>query len=437
MRNENPMKKANEIDQLSHAPTVRKIRTGVACLAVGIAALIVWSVVASVDELAKGRGEVQPIGSTQHVESRYGGQLEEILVEKGDSVKKGQVIARFDSVEAASKLDQALGQELVLSLEIESFSSFLGNREADFSELEEGNEKLVREEQRDADLRKAALTSKEQQIEFEMDAKKSSLAAIAVEMPALQSQIDVSQESLVTLKSLSEKGLVRKERLIDAIKEHARFERDEAILKGRRTVLKNELHALERSLTHSHQEVRVAVSHQLLKSEADLDAIQQEIAIYRQRLETTTVTSPIDGIVHSIPDTDRGKVISPGGLIAEIVPENSLYRFAMHLAPKDVGFIRNGQAVIVKVDSFDASRFGVLDGVVEEISPTTLVDRQSGPYYEVQIQLKTQAFLDQPDRFQLRSGMTGEADIVTGSKTLFQYLWKPVYASYSTAFAER
>ncbi len=437
MRNENPMKKATEIDQLSHAPTVRKIRAGVVCLAIGIAALIAWSVVGSVDELAKGRGEVQPIGSNQHVESRYGGQLEAILVEKGQSVKKGQIIARFDSVEATSNLAQALGQEMVLSLEIESFSSFLENRKADFSEFEEGNEKLVREEQRDAELRKAALVSKEQKIEFEMDGKKSSLEAITIEMPALQSQIDVSQESLVTMESLSEKGLVRKERLIDAIKEHARFERDKAILEGRSTVLKNELQALERSLTHARQEERVAVSQQLLKSEAGLDEIQQKIAIYQQRLDTTAVKSPIDGIVHSIPDTDKGKVIAPGGLIAEIVPENSLYRFSMHLAPKDVGFIRNGQAVIVKVDSFDASRFGVLEGVVEEISPTTLIDRQRGPYYEVRIQLKTQAFLNQPDRFQLRSGMTGEADIVTGSKTLFQYLWKPIYASYSTAFAER
>ncbi|MGR5456776.1 HlyD family efflux transporter periplasmic adaptor subunit, partial [Vibrio alfacsensis] len=93
----------------------------------------------------------------------------------------------------------------------------------------------------------------------------------------------------------------------------------------------------------------------------------------------------------------------------------------------DIGFVNEGQSARVKIDAYDYSRFGALKGIVESISPTTSKDEKGNIFYEVTIAVEKPYFRDDPDRFALLPGMTGEVDITTGEKTVFQYLWKPIF----------
>ena len=107
------------------------------------------------------------------------------------------------------------------------------------------------------------------------------------------------------------------------------------------------------------------------------------------------------------------------------------------LSPRDIGFVRTGQTALVKVDAFDFSRFGSVSGTVVSISPSAFRQEQSGAtYYKVILQLE-KSHVGQDESRQLIPGMTGEADIVTGTKSVFQYLAKPVFLSADTAFHER
>ena len=123
--------------------------------------------------------------------------------------------------------------------------------------------------------------------------------------------------------------------------------------------------------------------------------------------------------------------------MAVIVPMTKTGLMEAKLSPRDIGFVRVGQPVRIKIDAFDYSRYGALDGVVKRISPSTDADEKGGVFYKVQIAIDKPYFSDKPGQFDLIPGMTGEADIVTGDKTVFQYLWKPVFTNVTEAFGER
>lgn len=425
------------LQELGFDHTMRKIKLGLGCLTIGLCAIITWSAMAKVNEIAKARGGVEPAGHVQKVESQHGGQLAQLLVAKGDVVKKGQVLAVFDKTEAAAQRNGAMAKRDALRLEVEGLKAFVEGRQLYDSLLENIRQSVVRDEIRALSARMSSLRSKTREIAASVRSKSATLKAIDEELPALDRQIKVSSEALNTLKSLVAKNLAPRPRLIDAVKEHARFERDRAALVGRRKSTIDDIESLKQSASHLEQDAKASSGERLVKAESELSSITEEIKIYDKRLKVSEVISPVGGTVHSIPDTSRGKVIAPGGLIAEIVPNNSAYRFTAKLSPRDIGFVKVGQAVVVKVDAFDFSRFGSLGGKIEEISPTTFTDQRTGPYYEVRVALAKQYLRNDPARYSLRSGMTGELDIITGSKTIFQYLWKPVYANASTAFAER
>ncbi len=98
-----------------------------------------------------------------------------------------------------------------------------------------------------------------------------------------------------------------------------------------------------------------------------------------------------------------------------------------------------GQPTRIKIDAFDYSRFGgaLKGGEVESISPTTSQSERGEIYYEVVVSIETPYFRNNPESFSILPGMTGEVDITTGEKSVFQYLWKPIYTNVSVAFGER
>ena len=110
----------------------------------------------------------------------------------------------------------------------------------------------------------------------------------------------------------------------------------------------------------------------------------------------------------------------------------------MRVSPRDIGFIAVGQKVLIKVDAYDYSRFGAIKGSVIRVSPATFKDEATGqPYFKATIQPESEFVGDAAKGRRIKVGMTAEADITTGEKTIFQYLLKPVYTTVDTALTER
>ena len=217
----------------------------------------------------------------------------------------------------------------------------------------------------------------------------------------------------------------------------ADYEFQLAELTGRAAVLRARKTELEQRLSEIDVGEADIASARIADVNRDLFEVAERIARLIRRLAQTEFRTPVAGTVQSLPETVVGRFIEAGGLVAEIVPRDVSLRFEGALSPRDVGFVTVGQPVRLKIDTFDFSRFGALEGRVAEVSPTTVNDDQGASHYQVLIDLPQAFFGEDPQRFALLPGMTGEADITTGSKTVFAYLWKPVFTNLDLALTER
>lgn len=415
----------------------RTIRASTILIILTVVAVVAWTLVARIDELARARGEIKPIGDVQVIESRDGGRIEELLVREGDRVQKGDLIARFQRAGSESDLLVALAKKSALQMEVERYAAFLEGRDADFSAFEADYPLIVARERGAFESQRRLLQAEQLIAEEKLTEKRAELASLETEIPAIAEQKRATEESLAIYKTLSEKQLTSKVQYADAIQKDAGIARELAAAKGRRTLLQAEIQELQDAVEEVRTRFHAEASEKRAASAGELRQVTEQLAALEERVAETLIKSPVSGTVQSVPKTRVGEVIEPGGKVAEIVPGDEGLHLVVRLAPRDVGFVRAGQPAKVKIDAFDYSRYGALEGTVERVSPTTFVDERGVSYYEVAVALDRAYFGDDPGQFALVPGMTGEADIKTGEKTVFQYMWKPVYTNLDLAFTER
>ena len=156
------------------------------------------------------------------------------------------------------------------------------------------------------------------------------------------------------------------------------------------------------------------------------------------RVRRTDIRSPVDGIVNTLDVNTIGAFVQPGGVIGGVVPTSDTLLVETRLSPRDVAFVQRDQPAIVKITAYDFSVYGGLKGKVANVSADSLVDQESGEtYYQVLVQTDKSALEKDGREFAIMPGMVAEAEIMTGQKTVLDYLLKPINKARSEALTER
>jgi membrane fusion protein, adhesin transport system len=413
----------------------RGLRATLAIIVVLVIAFLVWAVFAQVDELARARGELQPSGHIQVLQSEEGGSIVTLYVREGDTVKAGQPIVNF----AATTLEKEKAQNEIkigaLAIERERLLALLENREPDFSPYVDFP--LLVEQARigyrtQLASRNAMLSAKRS----EGTEQTSLLAGAREETTLLERQITEARERLKLLEEGVKKGAVRKLDLTEARQQVSALEQQRAELLARAQGMTSTIGGVDAEVSRLVAEFDRELSKTLSETTEQLRELKAEQAALEAREARSDLNSPIDGIIIDLPQTSEGAVIPPGGMVAEIVPTDGEVLMEAMVAPRDIGFVKVGQRASVKIDSFDAARFGAVAGQVKRVAPTSTKRKEDGmPFYKVEIAL-AQPYVGSPEH-RLIPGMTGEADIATGRKSVMQFLLKPVFTAADTAFHER
>ncbi|EAU47294.1 HlyD family type I secretion periplasmic adaptor subunit [Salipiger bermudensis] len=456
-----PKPDPSERFELNDAPVARLARIASLVVLLCVALLIGWMVVTPVDEIVRARGEVQPESSTQRLQSEFGGAVGAVHVTLGDSVEAGQLIVEFNAAELVSQLREARSHAFALALESERLTALVEERVPDFTPIrsraiapdfpslpqvpserplglpEDDVDAAIARETAVFEARKAYLDTARKLVRQQESSARAELGAIASEWPTVQRQRMVASERIETLQDLVDRSLAPRADLVDAIQTQADYDFQLSELTGRTAVLQARIAELEQRLAEVDVGEADSASARISAVNSELFEVAERIARLIRRLAQTEFRTPVAGIVQSLPETVVGRFIEPGGLVAEIVPRDVKLRFEGEISPRDVGFVTIGQPVRLKVDAFDFSRFGALEGKVTEVSPTTVLDDQGAPHYKVLVALPRHYLGNDPQRFTLLPGMTAEADITTGSKTVFAYLWKPIFTNLDLALSER
>ncbi len=409
----------------------------VVVISVMVVAFIVWASFMTMQEVAVTYGSVVPKSSVHAVQHLEGGIIREVLVEERQMVEAGQPLARLDPVQAEADLEQTRAREIALRLRAERLRAFAERREPNFNamtpprfgDLIADQEDILRANQERWDTQRQVILSEISQKEAEITAShEQELATLA--------QLSLLREEEALRKRMYESQLATKVDYFAVRRQVAAMESELHRLEGQQNTAREALVELRDRLTDLDSNQRQDALNELGTVTAELAQVQEALARATDRADRLTVISPVRGFVQNLQARNPGAIVPAGGMLMEIVPVDDELLAETKVSTRDVGHLRLGQEVSVKVSTFDFVRYGDVKGELRSISATTYVDEKSGEsYYKAKIKLN-HPYVGHSSN-QLTPGMTVQADIITGEKTLMEYILKPIVISLNQAFRER
>ena len=253
----------------------------------------------------------------------------------------------------------------------------------------------------------------------------------------VEQEIALHREALIMRQTLYRKRLNSRLLVINVERDLARAVGEGNRIAGRANGLRKSIEGLRQRRAEFASSSREKALRELEEVQRELAEIENLISTSFDRVERLVVRAPADGVVQKLPSKTARAVIASGGVVAEIVPAGSTLFAETRIATRDVGHVVIGQPVQIKVQTFDFSLFGAVPGTLERISATTFVDQGGQPYYQGRIRLARNYVQRSGQQYQLMPGMSVQADIITGRKTVLQYLLKPIYTVQNEAMRER
>ena len=416
----------------------RTVAAMVAVILLFVATAVAWAVVADLDVAVQGRGAVVAPSSLQEVQSLDGGIVEQMLVAAGDQVKKGQLLARLDTAQTTANLGESRQNQLAALTGRARVDALLSGKAPVFDDAwrQEAPELIDKETQlwRDS-LREFEATRLAGQ--EAVSRRRAELAEARARIPALQAAVKVGEQSF----SIEER----------LFKEGAGARADYLAAQQRLMLQRADLDAVEQSLPRlaaGLAEAQAATNEALsrartqwgqLRSEFETKAatLQATLGGQRDKAARRDILSPVDGTVNRVLVPTIGGVATPGKAILEIVPAEARLLMNVRVKPSDIGFMRTGQLAHVRVAAYDSATYGQLDAKVERVGADAIVDDKGEAYFELQLTAERDQLKLDGKALPITPGMPVDVGILTGQRSVMQYLLKPVLRGIQGALQER
>lgn len=401
-----------------------------------VAAFVIWSAMTEIHESAVASGQVKTYEHVTPVQHLEGGIVSEVLVKEGDHVRADQPLLRMAGQGTLSDLGTLRAREVALSLQAERLSSFVEQREPDFS-IGKDYPDLVRDQASILALQHKARESKEQVFKSRILQRSQEVETLRARLVNLERRIKLFEETVNIRRQLVSKGLVSRVLYLDSEQAFAKAEGDIVAVKGDIKLSQEALREARTSLEELEASSYNDAIQEMGRVRNELAQVSEAIKRSIDQAKRLVITAPASGVVMGLVDLTKGSVIKPTDVVMEIVPQDSELIAEVRVSPRDIGFVQVGQDAKIKVTTYHESRFGAIPGKVSRISATTFRDDRGEPYYKATIALQ-RSFVGSPsDRHPILPGMVVDADVITGAKTLSTYLLLPIYRSIEGSFRER
>lgn len=360
---------------------------------------LVWASQAELEQITRAPGQIIASGRTQVIQASDGGVLQALRVKEGDFVERGQLLAVLDGQKLRAAYQETRSRELALRATVARLQAELLGDEPTFS---------------------AEMNSYPQFRTNQLALLQKRRASIKEETASLQKLLELAQRELAMTTPLLKTGDVSQ---ADVLK------------------LERQVADLQAQITNRQNKYLQDAQAELSRAEEELAGIQQILAQRADLVSRTELRAPMRGVVKNIRMTTLGGTLKPTEELMQIVPIQNELLVEARVRPSDIAFIHTGQPASVKIDAYDYTIYGWLNGKVSYLSADTLTDdlKQGEPaYYRMQVQAEQKHLGSQAGAaIQLQPGMTVSVEVKTGKSTVLRYLAKPITKTLQEAMVEK
>jgi HlyD family secretion protein/adhesin transport system membrane fusion protein len=352
-------------------------------------------------------------------------------------VTKGQILAKLDPTAAQSELAQTQARFIELQLRQERLRAVLEHRQPDFTAISREFPDLVADQQQIWSGQVAAHKSAIEVLASQVDQKHKELQQYQNLLNTALKQQKLTADQLEIRRQGVDAGVV-------SLQTYLETKRAEVTAEGEVQRLQDQVRMVNESLSEAHKRQQNLSETQIQDAQSELGAaggefeqVKSNLVKLQDRLDRTEIKAPVAGLVQDLKVHTIGEILPAGGILCRLVPAEDRLQAEVRFSPVDIGHIQTGQPVKVKVGAYEYVRYGPLTGKLTQISGTTFTDEQNKPYYRGIVELDRAYMGPAVGQNPLLPGMTVEADVITGNKSLIEYLLKPVFVSLKDAFHER
>ena len=397
---------------------------------------LTWAAFSKIDEAVKGSGKVVPSGQTKVIQNLEGGIVSSILVNEGDNVKKGDVIYNLSNAFFSSELITKEIDLLTLQAVLTRLDALINNKTTvEFSE--ELKKKIPDIVENETKIFYEDLENNQRKIEIAQDQynqKDYKLRETKIRFNNLSIELNLAMENMKILDELLNKKVASKKEYILELskKQNIVTQIDETrnsipILQEELEEARKKVAAVESEnrskMLSKYSEVKTEITKNIEKNKANADRDQRK-----------SVVSPVNGVINKLYFYTEGGIVKPGDKMAEITPLEDSLTIEAKIKSSDRAFIWEGQDVSVEITAYDYSRYGLLAGKLVSISPDSFEDKNGAIFYLAKVKADVNQFA--PD-LPILPGMVANVNILTGKKTVLEYILKPIKDIKKNALQEK
>lgn len=426
----------SQASRLEEAVNPHAVRLTSMAAAASVVTFVIWAGFTSIHELARAPGEVTPIGQERNLQHLDGGVVSKVLVREGQNVKQGQVLLIVDGAGSTEQLAMLRQRMLRYNLQAERYRAYLEGRQPNFAQFE-ADPAAVAEQMSMFRAMQSSRSDQRSILADQAQQRRAALGVLEAQSDADQASLNYLREQLDRRKSLAEKGVIASAQVAAAQNDLDRMTAAVRANGEKRRLAQMEVSEAGARGSALGAGQRDEVFAQLNQLDTERLQTLELVKTLEDKVNRLTIRSPVDGIVKNLSGASVGAVVEPGETVASVTPSHERLVVEARLSPRDIGYIKVGQKAQIKLSAYDFTRFGWVTGKLEFISPNTFAAENGERYYKARIRLDQATVGKAGETRPILPGMVASTEIVTGQKTILQYLVKPLRAAMSGALQER
>ncbi len=401
---------------------------------------LLWSFVARIDVVAVAPGKVITVGRNKLVQSAEGGVVRAIHVRDGQAVTRGQPLVTLDSTNSGADRAQAMATLQTAQVDAARSRALLAGLAGEAAvfatpgglpdEVAATQRALIASRLAELRSKVAALRGQAAEADASRDAARADAARLRATLPFLAERADRRRQ-------LVAKGFASKMGQLEIDQQQVDHERQIAVQTANAERAQATIAGVDAQIAQARSEAEREVLGDLAKAEADIRLASEELTKADQRAGLQVIRAPVDGTVQQLAVYTEGAVLKPADPILVVVPGGSELEVEAQVLNRDIGFVRVGQAVTVKLEAFPFTRYGTLKGRLVSISRDAVQDEKLGPVYVAHVSVEEPSADSRAAGVEVTPGMAATAEIRTDERRVIDYLLSPIERRVREAGRER